>query len=79
MMRIQRRTGHNGDFSRNETVMDGEANRLLASLLTAGTPSELKPHLRIVELTQGEVLAEPLEPIRRVYFPTQASFRSWFP
>jgi CRP-like cAMP-binding protein len=49
--------------------MDGEANRLLASLLTAGTPSELKPHLRIVELTQGEVLAEPLEPIRRVYFP----------
>lgn len=49
--------------------MDGQANRLLASLFTAGTRPQLEPHFRTVELAQGEVLAEPLEPIRRVYFP----------
>jgi CRP-like cAMP-binding protein len=49
--------------------MDCEANRLLASLMAAGTRSQLEPHFATAELTQGEVLAEPLELIRRVYFP----------
>ena len=52
-----------------ERAMDGQSNRLLASLFAAGTRSQLEPQFKIVELTQGQVLAEPLEPIRHVYFP----------
>jgi CRP-like cAMP-binding protein len=49
--------------------MDPEANRLLASVVAAGTRSQLEPHVRTIELAHGEVLAEPLAPMRRVYFP----------
>jgi CRP-like cAMP-binding protein len=43
-------------------------NRLLASLPRAvfGT---IKPHLKFVELSDGDVLVETGRPIRRVYFP----------
>jgi CRP-like cAMP-binding protein len=43
-------------------------NRLLASL-PADIFSEISPHLKIVELKFGDVLAEPGSPIRQVYFP----------
>jgi CRP-like cAMP-binding protein len=38
-------------------------------LSAAGTRRQLDPHFEVVELRQGEVLAEPLEPMHRVYFP----------
>jgi CRP-like cAMP-binding protein len=43
-------------------------NRLLASL-PADTFSAVSPHLKIVELKFGAVLAEAGSPIRQVYFP----------
>ena len=43
-------------------------NRLLASL-PSGVFSALTPHLKIVELKFGDVLAEAGSPIRQVYFP----------
>jgi CRP-like cAMP-binding protein len=43
-------------------------NRLLASL-PSGVFSALTPHLKIVELKFGDVLAEAGGPIRQVYFP----------
>jgi CRP-like cAMP-binding protein len=43
-------------------------NRLLASL-PADTFSAISPHLKIVELKFGAVLAEAGSPIRQVYFP----------
>src|SRR6478609_3246338 len=43
-------------------------NRLLASL-PADAFSAISPHLKIVELKFGEVLAEAGSPIRQVYFP----------
>jgi CRP-like cAMP-binding protein len=43
-------------------------NRLLASL-PADIFSAISPHLKIVELTFGDVLAEPGNPVRQVYFP----------
>ena len=43
-------------------------NRLLASL-PADAFSAISPHLKIVELKFGDVLAEAGSPIRQVYFP----------
>ena len=43
-------------------------NRLLASL-PADALSAISPHLKIVELKFGDVLAEAGSPIRQVYFP----------
>jgi CRP-like cAMP-binding protein len=37
--------------------------------MAAGIRSQLEPHFATAELTQGDVLAEPLERLRRVYFP----------
>jgi len=48
--------------------MAKSSNRLLASL-SASTFSEISPHLKIVELRFGEVLAEAGSPIRQIYFP----------
>ena len=49
--------------------MDPEANRLLAALFAAGMRSQLDSLFRCVELARGEVLAEPLQRMKRVYFP----------
>jgi hypothetical protein len=49
--------------------MDPESNHLLAALFAAGMRAQFDPLLRCVELAQGEVLAEPLQRIQRVYFP----------
>jgi hypothetical protein len=43
-------------------------NRLL-SLLWSDVYAAVTPHLKIVELKFGDVLAEPGGPIRKVYFP----------
>ena len=48
--------------------MSKSPNRLLASL-PADAFSAISPHLKIVELKFGDVLAEPGSPIRQVYFP----------
>jgi CRP-like cAMP-binding protein len=48
--------------------MSKSPNRLLASL-SADAFSAISPHLKIVELKFGEVLAEAGSPIRQVYFP----------
>jgi CRP-like cAMP-binding protein len=48
--------------------MSKSPNRLLASL-PADAFSAISPHLKIVELKFGEVVAEPGSPIRQVYFP----------
>jgi CRP-like cAMP-binding protein len=49
--------------------MDPGANRLLAALFAAGIRSQFDSLFRCVGLAQGEVLAEPLQRMRRVYFP----------
>jgi CRP-like cAMP-binding protein len=46
-----------------------DQNDLLASLFAGGARSRLEPHLRAIQLQQGQVLAEPLGPIGQVYFP----------
>jgi CRP-like cAMP-binding protein len=46
-----------------------EQNEMLASLLASGAQSRLQPHVKTVELQQGQVLAEPFEPMAQVYFP----------
>jgi CRP-like cAMP-binding protein len=46
-----------------------DRNELLASLLASEAQSRLGPHIRTVQLQQGQVLAEPLEPMVQVYFP----------
>ena len=48
--------------------MSKSPNRLLASL-PANAFSAISPHLKIVELKFGEVVAEAGSPIRQVYFP----------
>ena len=48
--------------------MSKSPNRLLASL-PADAFSAISPHLKIVELKFGDVLAEAGSPIRQVYFP----------
>jgi CRP-like cAMP-binding protein len=48
--------------------MSKSSNRLLASL-PANVFSEVSPHVKIVELKFGEVVAEPGSAIRQVYFP----------
>ena len=48
--------------------MSKSPNRLLASL-PADAFSAISPHLKIVELKFGEVVAEAGSPIRQVYFP----------
>jgi CRP-like cAMP-binding protein len=47
--------------------MPRENNYLLTALSGLGTPTPLD--LKTVDLEQGEVLAEPLEQMHRVYFP----------
>jgi CRP-like cAMP-binding protein len=49
-------------------MANSSPNRLLASL-SADAFSAISPHLKIVELKFGEVLAETGSPIRQVYFP----------
>jgi CRP-like cAMP-binding protein len=44
-------------------------NELLPSLFRSGAHSQLHGHVRTVHLQQGQVLAEPLEPMLQVYFP----------
>ena len=48
--------------------MSKSPNRLLASL-PSGVFSAISPHLKIVELKFGDVVAEAGSPIRQVYFP----------
>jgi CRP-like cAMP-binding protein len=48
--------------------MSKSPNRLLASL-PANAFSAISPHLKIVELKFGDVVAETGSPIRQVYFP----------
>ena len=48
--------------------MSRSPNRLLASL-SADIFSEISPHLKIVELKFGDVVAKPGSAIRQVYFP----------
>ena len=48
--------------------MHKSPNRLLASL-SSDAFSQIAPHLKVVELKFGDVLAEAGGPIRRVYFP----------
>jgi len=48
--------------------MSKSPNRLLASL-PAETFAAISPHLKIVELKFGDVVAEAGSPIRQVYFP----------
>ena len=48
--------------------MAGSLNRLLASL-PADTFLVISPHLKIVELKFGDVLAKAGSTIRQVYFP----------
>ena len=48
--------------------MSKSPNRLLASL-PSGVYSALTPHLKIVELKFGDVVAEAGSAIRQVYFP----------
>ena len=56
--------------------MSKSPNRLLASL-SSDVLSQIAPHLKVVELKFGDVLAEAGGPIRRVYFPFRARFLSW--
>ena len=49
-------------------MANSSPNRLLASL-SADTFSTISPHLKIVELKFGDVVAETGSPIRQVYFP----------
>jgi CRP-like cAMP-binding protein len=48
---------------------DHDHNELLTSLFAGGERSQLERHFKTVELKQGQVLAEPLDPIRHAYFP----------
>lgn len=56
--------------------MNPAAEHLSKNSLLAALPSEeyerLKPHLKPVELSLGEILFEPPDIIRSVYFPTSA-------
>ena len=56
--------------------MSKSPNRLLASL-PADTFSAISPHLKIVELKFGAVLAEAGSPFSRSTFLIPASFRLW--
>ena len=49
--------------------MADDQNELLASLLGSEARSRLQPHVKTARLQQGQVLAEPLEPMVQVYFP----------
>ncbi len=49
-------------------MRNSSPNRLLASL-SADAFSAISPHLKIVELKFGDVLAEPGGAVRQVYFP----------
>ena len=48
--------------------MHKSPNRLLASL-SSDAFAQIAPHLKVVELKFGDVLAEAGGPVRRVYFP----------
>jgi CRP-like cAMP-binding protein len=56
--------------------MNSEAEQIKKNSLLAALPGEeyelLKPHLKPVELSLGEILFEPPDPIRSLYFPTSA-------
>ena len=49
--------------------MAGDGQNELLTALFSRTQSELKQHVRTADLQQWQVLAEPLEPMTRVYFP----------
>jgi CRP-like cAMP-binding protein len=51
-----------------ERIMAKSPNRLLASL-PSNVFSAIAPHLKVVELKFGDVLAEAGSPIRQIYFP----------
>jgi CRP-like cAMP-binding protein len=42
-------------------------------MLAAETQPGLEGHIKVVELRQGQILAEPLEKMGRVYFPTSGA------
>jgi CRP-like cAMP-binding protein len=44
-------------------------NDLLTALFAGGARPRLEPYFRTVELQKGQVLVEPLAPVRHVYFP----------
>ncbi len=44
----------------------------LLQALSAGDLARLQPHLEVVELTRGDVVAEPNKPIQHVVFPEDA-------
>ena len=45
------------------------ASNFLLGRLAPATLVRVATHLSVIELSAGEVLAEPHQPIRRVYFP----------
>ena len=49
------------------TGMATHENKLLARLLASAARSRLQSHLQTEDIRAGEVLAEPLEPMPRVY------------
>ncbi len=58
------------------TVINSEAEQIMENRLLAALPSEeyeqLKTKLKPVELSLGEILFEPPDQIRNLYFPTSA-------
>ncbi len=59
--------------------MAADQNELLASLLASGAKSRLWPHVKTAHLQQGQVLAEPLEPMAQVYFPYSGAISFFVP
>src|SRR3954447_17329161 len=49
--------------------MPQHSNNGILSRLSADDMAELQPHLRLVELEHGQVLAQPRQRVRKVYFP----------
>lgn len=52
------------------TATDAARQNRLLGALSHGDFERLRPHLRQVSLTSGEVLHEPRRPLRHTYFPT---------
>ena len=59
---------HSVHTDRGRARVAPDDNRLLASLL-GEAQSPLQPHIKTGSLRQGQVLAEPLQPMGKVYFP----------
>ncbi len=49
--------------------MADDQNELLYSLLNSGAERRLKPHIKTADLQTGQVLAEAVAPVEKVYFP----------